>query len=157
MNPMDCRPKLIREMKRRFRLNETIAEDAVDEAISRLFRVELKAENIFPLLYQITKNILLDRKKRLEVAQRNIKILRNSAVRPPTPLQNSMVTELENSLKQELLVLRERDRKIFELYYIDGLSHEEIALKIGVSVASSKGIAFRVRTVLRDRLKRFAS
>lgn len=148
---------MISEMRKRYHLSENVAEDAVDEAIARILQVELKAENIFPLLFQITKNILFDRRKRMEVARRNLKILRNSARRQPTPLQDLMTLELEKSLKQELLSLRERERKAFEMFYIDGLSYKEIGLQIGVSTGYAKYIAFRVRRILRNRLERFAS
>jgi RNA polymerase sigma factor (sigma-70 family) len=156
-DPMDCRSRLIVDMKRRFRLSRSVAEDAVDEAIAKVLRIELKTGNIFPLLFQITKNILLDRQKRMEVARRNLKILRNSAVRPPGPLQDLMTQELESSLKQELVSLRERDRKAFELFYIEGLSHRQVSLEIGVTMSYCKAIVFRVRRVLRGRLERFAS
>lgn len=157
MNPIDCRPKLISEMERRFRCSESVAEDAVDEAIARILKVELRRENIFPLLYQISKNVILDRQKRAEVAKRKIKIMTCSLRRPATPLQQSMSIELEKALAIELASLNDRERKAFELYYIDGLSHEEVALKIGASVGCQKTLAFRVRRILRDRLERFAS
>lgn len=157
MNLLDFRPKLIAEMARRFSCPRSTAEDAVDEGISRILRVELKAKNIFPLLYQICKNVMLDRKKRAEVARRNIVIITNSICRQTTPLQDSMSVELERSMKSELLSLRDRERMVFELFCIDGLSHEEVALKLGVSVATSKTIVCRVRKILRERLERFAS
>lgn len=157
MNPIDCRPKLISEMIRRYCRNESVVEDAVDEAISRLLRIELKSENVFPLLYQISKNILKDRKRGMLVVRRRMKILRNSVRRPATPLQNSMSLEFESSLKKELLSLRERERQAFELHYFDGLSYDEISLKMGISSANSKTIVWRARTALKDRLSRFSA
>ena len=157
MDPLSCRSVLISEMTRRFCKNESIAEDAVDEAISRLLKIELKSENVFPILYQISKNVIFDRKKRSEVARRRSKILRNSTGRPLTPLQNSISNELENSLKHELESLNNQSRLAFEMFYLDGLSHREVALKIGITESYSKTLVFRARRILRNRLEKFAS
>lgn len=157
MDPLDCRPRLITEMHRRFCRDENACEDAVDEAISRLLKIELKTENIFPLLYQISKNILFDRKKRRGVARRRIKILRHSLEGPPTPLESAVWTELESCLKLELLSFKDRERLAFELFCFDELSHKEIATKIGVSGTAAKTLICRMRRVLRGRLERFSA
>jgi RNA polymerase sigma-70 factor (ECF subfamily) len=157
MNPLDCRQKLINEMQRRYGCVQNVAEDVVDEAIYRVLKIELRVENVFPLLYQISKNLAMDTKKRSEVARRNGRIILNSVKQTETPLQETISSELEKSFREELLSLRERERKAFELFHLDGLSHEEIATKIGVTVASSKTMVFRAKQALKVRLKRFAS
>ena len=144
-------------MTRRFCRNESVCEDAVDEAISRLLKIEVRTENVFPLLYQISKNILFDRKKRVLVARRKAKIIKNSAPRSTTPLQNSILAEFGVCLKGELLSMREMDRQIFESICVDGLSSKEVAFKLGLSDSNVKTRLFRVRRFLRSRLERFAS
>jgi RNA polymerase sigma factor (sigma-70 family) len=46
-------------------------------------------------------------------------------------------------------------RAVFNLYVIDGYSHNEIATMLNISVGTSKSSLSRARTLLKDKIKKF--
>jgi RNA polymerase sigma factor (sigma-70 family) len=157
MNAIDLRPRLINAMKMRYCRNDAVVEDAVDEAITKSQAVEKRCENIFPLLYSITKNLLLDRAKKLKRICRKKKILKNSMKSPKTPLQESILMEFRKSFDLAVEAIEERDRKAFEMFYVDELSHRQIAEVLGLSEANTKTIVFRTKLKLRSQLVRHSA
>ncbi len=62
--------------------------------------------------------------------------------------------ELRRTLREELGQLPDADRQPLTLCYIDGLTHEEAARRIGCPVGTIKARLVRARRRLRDRLDR---
>jgi RNA polymerase sigma factor (sigma-70 family) len=52
-----------------------------------------------------------------------------------------------------LRLLPERDRIVFTLHYLEGLSHEEIAHELGIAAGTSRAILSRALTALRARYR----
>ena len=46
-------------------------------------------------------------------------------------------------------------RKVFELYYFQGKSHEEIGKKLGITAGTSKSNLFKARKKVRDLVGEF--
>lgn len=62
---------------------------------------------------------------------------------------------LENIYKQ-IALLPSGYRAVFNLYVIDGYSHQEIAQKLGISIGTSKSQLARARKVLQEKLVDYA-
>jgi len=68
----------------------------------------------------------------------------------PTPLDSMAYEELMGLVQ----ALSPGYRAVFNLYVIDGFTHEEIAEKLGISSGTSKSNLARAREVLKKRLKK---
>lgn len=77
------------------------------------------------------------------------------------PLEQTVVSEIPNAFSQlaheDLMGLIQRlspaYRLVFNLYVMDGFTHEEIAGQLGISVGASKSNLARARENLRQLLK----
>ena len=56
-------------------------------------------------------------------------------------------------IQEEINVLPEGCREIFNLYAIENLSHQEVARLLGISVSTSKSQYHRARQLLKERLQ----
>ena len=73
------------------------------------------------------------------------------------PLSDIYFNELEAILEREVEKLPLRCKKIFKLSRYKGLSHREIAVKLGISENTVKVQIFNALKILRDCLKAFLS
>jgi RNA polymerase sigma factor (sigma-70 family) len=157
MNAIDLRPRLLNTIGR-FARNISIAEDVVDEAI---FRVTANAdkrnkENIFPWLYQICKNLIIDREKHLEVSKRRIRILSYGHV-APSPADVVELLEFKRSLSSALEWLTPRQKKAFELFAMDGMSEGEVSETMGIKKEAARNLMYHARRKLQIYLKRYSA
>ncbi len=69
-------------------------------------------------------------------------------------IEEAEVSQLsEKRLLQFICELPPRYRMVFNLYVIDGLSHKEIAQKMGISEGTSKSNLARARDIMRKKVK----
>ena len=62
-------------------------------------------------------------------------------------------SELEaNDLVRYILELPEGYRTVFNLYVVDGFSHQEISAQLGISEGTSKSQLSRAKSILRERI-----
>ncbi len=73
----------------------------------------------------------------------------------PNPEQNYNQSELASILKETIQALSEGFRLVFVLRDVEGLSTEETAQALGLSVPAVKSRLLRARLQLRDRLTRY--
>ena len=73
------------------------------------------------------------------------------------PLDELLDTELDTVLREGVDLLPEDDREVFVKRDIVGLSNQEVAEELGLTVAAVKSRLHRARMKLRDRLNRYFS
>jgi RNA polymerase sigma-70 factor (ECF subfamily) len=70
--------------------------------------------------------------------------------------QNSFIAE--NLMAEDLMILIQRMpdgyRIVFNMFAIEGYSHQEIAAQLGITESTSKSQYLRARAYLRDRIEK---
>jgi RNA polymerase sigma-70 factor, ECF subfamily len=114
-------------------------------------------ESLKAYLYRATRNRVLDflKHQRLERrwAERSLREHSAETARPPAAQDEALeARELAAALERALEELPERRRLVFLLRWRDGLSHREIAGRLGVSVKTVENQLTRAISSLRQRL-----
>ncbi len=110
-------------------------------------------------LRNIVRTTALDALRRRKVAGRSAASLpgqdSDSAPLPADVLQPDDVmqrAELREQIREEIAELPESQREVVMLKYLEGLSYEEIAQVLGLTIGTIESRLFRARTSLRSRL-----
>lgn len=119
--------------------NAADAADLVQDTFIRLLnrpeRLELKAPRAF--LRTVAKGLVVDHWRREEIERAYLEAL---ALRPelesPSPESRELVFELLESIAQMLDGLKPKVRRAFLLAQCEGMSHQQIAVQMGVSLRS---------------------
>lgn len=146
------RPRLM-QMGREFFGSDTEAEEVVQETCIRAWNVRNKATLTDAYLMRIARNCCVSmwRGQRVEVELADDS---HAAITEVTPQEE--VEERENSewLRGRLKRLPKAEREVWQLFYDEGLTVEEIAEARGISVASVRNTISSVRNTLRAALRR---
>lgn len=146
------RPRLM-QMGREFFGSDTEAEEVVQETFIRAWNVRNKATLTDAYLMRIARNCCVSmwRGQRVEVELADDS---HAAITEVTPQEE--VEERENSdwLRGRLRRLPKAEREVWQLFYDEGLTVEEIAEARGISVASVRNTISSVRNTLRTALRR---
>lgn len=146
------RPRLM-QMGREFFGSDTEAEEVVQETCIRAWNVRNKATLTDAYLMRIARNCCVSmwRGQRMEVELADDS---HAAITEVTPQEE--VEERENSewLRGRLRRLPKAEREVWQLFYDEGLTVEEIAETRGISVASVRNTISSVRNTLRTALRR---
>ncbi|WP_341839324.1 RNA polymerase sigma-70 factor [Chitinophaga caseinilytica] len=123
--------------------NTAAAEDAVKDSFVKLWdgRAGFQhPKSIKSFLYTATRNAclnLLRHEKVKENFREEVKYLDASAADAPV-LQEMIRTELMQSVYKEISLLPEKRRQVFNMVFLEGMSFEEIARELGISVFTVK-------------------
>ena len=146
------RPRLM-QMGREFFGSDTEAEEVVQETCIRAWNVRNKATLTDAYLMRIARNCCVSmwRGQRVEVELADDS---HAAITEVTPQEE--VEERENSewLRGRLRRRPKAEREVWQLFYDEGLTVEEIAETRGISVASVRNTISSVRNTLRTALRR---
>jgi RNA polymerase sigma-70 factor (ECF subfamily) len=71
------------------------------------------------------------------------------------PVNETMVTELEQRIRETIDLLPEERRKIFLMSRFDGLKYREIAVKLSISVKTVENQMYQALRFLRERLVQY--
>lgn len=146
------RPRLM-QMGREFFGSDTEAEEVVQETCIRAWNVRNKATLTDAYLMRIARNCCVSmwRGQRVEVELADDS---HAAITEVTPQEE--VEERENSewLRGRLRRLPKAEREVWQLFYDEGLTVEEIAEARGISVATVRNTISSVRNTLRTALRR---
>lgn len=146
------RPRLM-QMGREFFGSDTEAEEVVQETCIRAWNVRNKATLTDAYLMRIARNCCVSmwRGQRMEVELTDDS---HAAITEVTPQEE--VEERENSewLRGRLRRLPKAECEVWQLFYDEGLTVEEIAEARGISVASVRNTISSVRNTLRTALRR---
>jgi RNA polymerase sigma-70 factor (ECF subfamily) len=122
---------------------KTIAEDVVQEVFIKLWLHKenlATVENFNAYLNTIVRNHIFNSLRKVANEQTFLQKLR-----PPQLQYNKEVFdsvcyhELENLVHQAICQLTPQQKKVYNLSRLDGLKHEEIAEKMGISRSTVKG------------------
>lgn len=133
--------------------SEEDAQDILQEGFIKVFRKldQVKNPDAFPgWIRRIMINTALE-KYRSQVLLQRIDEGAGEAEK------TSDDTIFENLTCQELVALIQtltpRYRMVFNLYAIEGYTHQEISEELGISVGTSKSNLSRARTILQEKIK----
>jgi RNA polymerase sigma-70 factor (ECF subfamily) len=150
--------------------NKEDASDVLQETFLQAFRKlsSFKSKAKFSTwLYRIAVNICLMRKrkeKRTETVSLDLPILTEKeeeikrevrddwSTSPLATLENK---EVKETLSKAIDLLPEEYRTVFLLRGLNGLSNQEVAKVLGISLSAVKSRLHRARLFLRDRLSRY--
>lgn len=135
------------------------AEDVAQESLLRLWKYCEKVDvsmNVKALAMKVAKNccISMKRKKPLNPAIDN----NENGVDSPIPSSNYDRLEVEeyDKLLEEVMqkILSPRERELFELRRLDGLSNEEIEARTGIKKATIQSMVSKARMKLFFEIKK---
>lgn len=136
------RGKLERMLTRRTG-NQDLAGDLVQEAFARLLALgappqERSVEDDTRLLFSIARNAAIDHGR---VTRNRGRLLERAAPEqlaapPPSPAAGLDARRALAAMDEALAALPARTREIFLLRRVDGLSHDQIARRLNVSVST---------------------
>lgn len=73
----------------------------------------------------------------------------------PEPTEEEMVAIPKEKLRAWMAELTDMRRAVFNMYCLDGYSHQEIARMLGITETGSTSILAKARKQLKDRIKRY--
>lgn len=131
------------------RMNE--AEDVVQEAFVEVWRradqYDQRRGSGEAWVLGIVRNRAIDRLRHRAVVLRAVQ---DEGAPPPTPLEDATAIEERRAVVAALAEIPRDQRAAIELAYYDGLSHSEIAAKIGEPLGTVKT---RIRTAMEKLTK----
>lgn len=142
------------------------AEEALQDTFVNVYRKlhQFDGKSKFSTwLYSIVTNNCLMKNRQRKIDEASVPIHEahaQRAVQPsdsPTPLETVMSEELRTQLDAAILTLPVDYRIIFVLRDIEGLSAQETAEVLHLSVAAVKSRLHRARTALREKLSEYVT
>jgi RNA polymerase sigma-70 factor (ECF subfamily) len=132
-----------------------VADDLVQESFLRLVK-ELNAgrppENVSAWLFRVCSNLAMSRGRRLNVAQRFLRVARSGSDTPPADIE--ILRREENAVLLDALATLPSDARAALLMAAQGFSGREIAEALGRTEVSTRTMMFRAREKLRIYLVR---
>ena len=131
------------------------AKDLAQDIFLKLWdnRHKLKeVEKVEAYIYVLSRNLIMDELRKKIFHPSNIEFLLEYADADASPQAGLECKELEGVLQEAVALLPGKMKEVFRLRRYEGLSHMEIAQKLGISVVSSRTYIVRATQVLRDRL-----
>ncbi len=139
----------------RITCDEQLAENAMQAVFLTLCRkaITLRARNNIAIwLYKVAWNIA--RRERSSESFRKRRERRVSVLKPGFVQRNDERSELSDQLDEELRALPEKFLMPLLMYYFNGVTEEEGARTLGLSVGTFSSRISRARHLLRERLSR---
>ena len=144
------RPALMAFFLRRIS-DRSEAEDLTQEVFVRLLNQDRPEGLGDAYVFQIASNLIIDRARRVKVRtdhRINPIIANDTSVEHLDPMRFASSREELDLVVTGLETVSERQRTIFLLYRIDGLSQAEIAEKLDISVSAVKKNVAKTQAVL---------
>jgi RNA polymerase sigma-70 factor (ECF subfamily) len=139
----------LRGYLRRASGDPALADDLLQECYLRFLRSSFVGEDAGHerhYLFRIASNLLVDHFRRGRRATEEL-------TEVATPAHHHRDIELRTDVGRALAGLSDRDRQMLWLAYVEGSSHDEIALALGLKTASLKSMLSRARARLAERLR----
>ncbi|MFV0592475.1 MAG: RNA polymerase sigma factor [Draconibacterium sp.] len=127
-----------------------VAEDIAQDTFLKVWekKENIREETVKPLLYTIAGNLCKNRYEHQQVVFDFVKKYQHGG-NAPTPEFEMELKEFNDKLEKAIGALKEKDRVVFLMNRIDGMTYNEIANRLGLSV---KAIEKRMKKAL-DELK----
>lgn len=147
---------LLRHLKSRFG-DHVDANDVLQDAYLRLSRIpdDTLVENPRPYLYRVADNLARDHLRGQTSRNRRFTgsdALDTSASPAPSPEHEIDFKQRLQKLQEAVNELPPRQKQIFLLHKFEGLSHSEIASRLGISRSAVEKHMIKALIVCRDRL-----
>ena len=132
------------------------AEEITSEAFIKLwsYKEQLSSEgSIKAWLYRIVRNASIDhlrKVKRLEVHKNGLQYIHQGA--ETTVLQRMIESETLQQIIGSISLLPQKCGQVFQMYYLEGKSHEEIAKELNISQNTVRNHKAKALQMLRARL-----
>ncbi|HEV7780483.1 MAG TPA: sigma-70 family RNA polymerase sigma factor [Chitinophagaceae bacterium] len=135
------------------------AEDAVSDSFIKLLKQREQFQNLSNVkrfFYLATKNTCLDelkQKNRHVLAHQQIRFLASNAEYADTAFNEEMLrAEVVNAIRLEIDQLPDRTREVINLLFVEQLTTDQIADKLGVSVQTVRNQKSRGLEQVKSRL-----
>jgi RNA polymerase sigma factor (sigma-70 family) len=149
------RPMLLRYARRVLGANGEHAEDVVQEGMWRAARALRRDERhieLKPWLFRLVRNTALDELARVRTDSVDLDTVDAAgALRAPDHSQPEQAHERRTSIREvlgDIAALSEQQRHALIRREVDGLSHAQLAVELGLTEQASKNLVFRARTNL---------
>jgi RNA polymerase sigma factor (sigma-70 family) len=133
--------------------NQMDAEDILQEGFVKLFNnlVKFRGEGSFDgWVRRIFVNTAIENIRRKKISLTVGEGLENTIA---DKYHNALDNLYEEDIIKSSLTLSDGYRTVFSLYAIDGYSHKEIALKLGITESTSKSQFSRAKAILRTMIQ----
>lgn|GEM_PF-321370 len=144
--------------------DQTVAEDITIEVYTQIHQqaspYDASRGTPSAWLLMLTRSRALDRRRRESLRQRREEPLEVAASTPsaaPTPEEWSAARDMQRVVQNALALLRPEQRQVIEIAYYEGLSHSEIAVRLGQPLGTVKTRMRTAMMVLRDLLYPFVA
>ncbi len=141
--------------------NDVAAKDIVQEVFVSVWNKKLVFGNIYSLkayLYSSVYHSCLDAIKTMNIHQRHHRNIRDEHARQPLDefqfLNDRIEAEVLAEIFRAIEQLPAQCRKVFNLSYLEGLSVEQVAAEMDISVNTVKTQRTRAKKLLKDRLNK---
>lgn len=147
--------ELSRYLSRRFGSNVE-AEDVLQDTFLRLQNVSAEAEikNPRSYLFRMASNQATDHIRARQAFDRRFSLAEDPDCADERPSPETVVDYRQrlDLLERAVSDLPPRQRQVFLMHKIDGLSHAEIARELGISKSAVEKLVMKALAHLRDRL-----
>lgn len=121
--------------------NKHRAQDITQQCFLKLWEKAAdllhEEEDIFPLLYVIVKRIVIDESRRRSLEKVALKDWQNNAPQASNNAENHLLhRSARNRVAAILKSMPEKRRYIYMLYKEEGISHQEIAQRLNISITT---------------------
>ena len=155
--------ELMLSVGRRFFGNEDDAEDVAQDSLIRLWGLCEKLDegrNIEALAVRVAKSVCVDayRRQRLKTISMSEDDVDDTPKGTPTdtspsPHEMMEAEEMQNKIDMALQGLNKRERQLFEMRQMEGLTTEEISQQVGIPKASVQSMISMARKKLFKALR----
>lgn len=146
------RPRLM-QMGREFFGSDTEAEEVVQETWLRAWNVRDRVELTDAYILRIARNVCVSmwrgHRTQIELIDEN-----SAAINEMTPQEEAEEKENSEWLQSRLQRLPQAEREVWQMFYDEGLTVEEIAEARGITVGTVRKTISNVRSTLRTELRR---
>ena len=146
------RPRLM-QMGREFFGSNTEAEEVVQETWLRAWNVRGRVELTDAYILRIARNVCVNmwrgHRTQVELVDED-----STAITEVTPQEEAEERENSEWLQSRLLRLPQAEREVWQMFYDEGLTVDEIAEARGITVGTVRKTISNVRSTLRTELRR---
>lgn len=135
--------------------DHSLAEDVVQESMIKIWKAKTPFEdikNIEAWAMRITKNVALDKLKSKHRRTEDLENAYDLSTREANPEDQAQTSDLMEKIQKLLEQIPEKQKMVFHLRDIEGLSYKEIAEALDMPLTQVKTNLFRARQYLKEQL-----
>lgn len=142
--------------------NSQEAEDITQEVFIKLFNILSKfngknEKQLYSWVKMVSRNMTIDviRKNKNKSVDINYESLSDLVENADFDEINDEQSDLSVDIKNAINNLSPKYKKVFELYYLDNYTHEEISKELNLNVGTSKSNLFKAKKKMSELLKKY--